>query len=203
MFKNLLIACLLLTSSLFAETKVLSFAGSTRLDSFNKKLAIEATKIAKEMGADATFIDLKDLSIPFYDEDLEKNLGMPEGVKKLRQLMIQSDYIIISSPNYNGSFTAVLKNALDWASRGEDGKSSRDAFKGKKFMIISSSPGQKGGVNGLRHLREVITNIGGEVMPEEFGVPNANISFNNEGQIQVPELKKQLTNNVFKLLKKN
>jgi chromate reductase len=201
MFKNLLVLCLLLTSSLFAEPKVLTFAGSTRQDSFNKKLAAEAAVIANQMGAEATFIDLRDLNIPFYDEDLEKELGgMPEGAKILRQMMIQSDKIIIASPNYNGSFTAVLKNALDWASRNEEGKASRDAFKGKKFLLVATSPGKKGGINGLGHLRDVITNIGGEVIQEEYGIPNANTSFNPQGQIQIPELRDELTIKIQKLL---
>jgi NAD(P)H-dependent FMN reductase len=199
MFKNILLACLIITSSLFAETKVLTFAGSTRQESFNKKLAIEAGEIAKQMGAQVTHIDLRDLNIPFYDEDLEKSEGMPEGVKKLRQLMIESDKIIIASPSYNGSISGVLKNAIDWASRNEDGNGSREAFKGKMFLIISTSPGEKGGVNGLRHLREVIINIGGEVIEGEFGVPNANTSFDSQGKIQDPELKEQLKINIEKL----
>jgi chromate reductase len=196
MFKNLLIICLLLTSSLFAEPKVLTFAGSTRQDSFNKKLAIEAAEIANSMGAQATFVDLKDLNIPFFDEDLETTEGMPDGVKKLHQLMIDSDKIIIASPNYNGSFTAVLKNALDWVSR----DATRSAFKGKKFLLVATSPGKKGGINGLRHLRDVITNIGGEVIQEEYAVPNANISFNPQGQIQIPELKNELRSKIQTLL---
>lgn len=57
--------------------------------------------------------------MPFYDEDIERQKGVPEGAKQLRNLMIQSNAILIASPEYNGSVSAVLKNALDWASRNE------------------------------------------------------------------------------------
>jgi chromate reductase, NAD(P)H dehydrogenase (quinone) len=57
-------------------------------------------------------------------------------------------------------------------SRGEDGNPSRSAFWGKKFGLISASPGSKGGRNGLIHLKEIIQNIGGEVAPLQVSVPN-------------------------------
>ena len=102
---------------------VLIFAGSTRAESVNKKLAKEAARMAKEMGAQATVIDLKDFSIPLYDADLEAKSGMPKNAKRLRDLMIANRSIVLVSPEYNASIPAVLKNALDWASRGEKGGS--------------------------------------------------------------------------------
>ncbi len=200
MFKYILLSSLLISSVLVAETKVLSFAGSTRQDSYNKKLAKEAADMAEKMGAKVTYIDLKDYPLPFYDGDLEKSEGLPENAKKLRQLMIDSDKIIIASPSYNGSFTAVLKNTIDWASRSEDGSASRDAFKGKKFLIIATSPSPQGGVKGLHHLRDVITNIGGEVMEVEFGVPNASKSFDSQGKLIDPKLRETLQSNVQRLI---
>ena len=101
MFKNLFIICLALTGSLAAETKILALAGSTRDQSYNKKLLAEAVETAKQMGATVTAIDLKDYPLPFYDADYEINEGMPANAKKLRQLMIASDAIIIASPEYN------------------------------------------------------------------------------------------------------
>jgi len=167
------------SSTLLAQMNVLVLAGSTRADSYNKKLATEAAQIARNLGAKVTQIDLKDYPMPFYDGDLEKQ-GMPENAKKFRNLMIANDTIVISSPEYNGSIPAVLKNALDWASRGENGGPSRDAFKGKQFALLSTSPGQGGGARALVHLQAVIENVGGEVLDNFVSIPTAHEAFSEE-----------------------
>ena len=115
-------AFLLFATPIRAETKVLAFSGSTRMDSFNKKLAKEAEEIARQMGAETTFIDLKNFPIPLYDADIFAEQGTPENAQYLQTLMMESDAIIIASPNYNGSFSATLKNVLDWASLTADGQ---------------------------------------------------------------------------------
>lgn len=171
--KNLFILLYLAAGPLFSETKVLVFAGSTRAESYNRQLAQEAVQVARGMGAKVTMIDLKDYPMPFYDADLEAKEGMPKNAKRLRALMVESDAILIASPEYNASIPAVLKNALDWASRDEAGGSSRSAFKGKKFGIMSASPGKLGGSRGLVHLRAVIQDVGGEVVEKQVSVPSA------------------------------
>lgn len=174
-------AALALTSPLTAEIKILAFAGSTRKESYNKKLIQEAAAQARSSGAHVTVIDLKDFPMPFYDADLEAKKGMPAQAKRFRSFMLESDVIIISSPEYNSSIPAVLKNALDWASRSEEGKPSRDAFKGKKFLLLSASPGDGGGARGLAHLRAIISNAGGEVLPQQISVSQAHRAFDDTG----------------------
>ncbi|CCB86824.1 NADPH:quinone oxidoreductase [Parachlamydia acanthamoebae UV-7] len=192
MWKLVLALSLFTSSMLSAETKVLAFSGSTRTDSINKKLVTEAGNLAKQLGATVTFIDLKDYPMPFYDGDIEKEQGMPNDAKRLRQLLIQNQVIFIASPEYNGSLSAVLKNALDWASRSEDGGSSRDAFKGKKFVLMSASPGQGGGTRGLAHLRSIIEGIGGTVISQQFVVPNAFEAFDSQGKLKNPQAGSEL-----------
>ncbi len=172
MKKVFLLLCLAIFS-LSAEVKVLAFAGSTRADSYNKKLVNDAADMARQMGATVTVIDLKDYPMPFYDGDIESKQGLPKNAIKLRQLMIKNDAIIIASPEYNASISGVLKNALDWTSRGEKGGYSPDAFKGKKFAIMSASPGPGGGSRGLVHLRTIIEAAGGTVVPKQVTIPNA------------------------------
>lgn len=168
-----LIGCVGFAFTMIANSNVLVFSGRTRTESVNKKLAQEAATVARELGARVSVIDLKDYPIPFYDGDLEANEGMPENAKKLRNLMINSQAIIIVSPEYNGTLSAVLKNTIDWASRSEEGGSSRAAFAGKKFAIMSASPGKGGGARGLTHLRTIIENIGGKVVGKQVALPNA------------------------------
>lgn len=192
MWKWMIVLCVAFSANLSAEVKVLAFAGSTREDSVNKKLVVEAAKIARQMQANVTIIDLKNYPIPFYDEDLETKEGMPIKAKQLRQLMIQSDVILIASPEYNGSLSAVLKNAIDWATRSENGGGSREAFKGKKFVIMSASPGSSGGARGLVHLRTIIENIGGTVLSQQVVVPDAYNAFDEQGYLKNEKVKKEI-----------
>src|SRR5689334_22796808 len=95
--------------------KILAFAGSTRTDSYNKKLIKVAIKGAEAAGAQVTYLDLRDLNLPLYDGDLEASEGLPAGARKLKDLLLANDGIMISSPEYNSSISGVLKNAIDWA----------------------------------------------------------------------------------------
>lgn len=163
---------------LLAQMNVLVFAGSSREGSYNKKLSLEAAEVARTLGANVTWIDLKDYPMPFYDADLETK-GLPKHAKRLRDLMVANDMIVIASPEYNASIPAVLKNAIDWASR-KDESSSRSAFKGKKFALLSASPGRGGGARGLVHLRAIIEDVGGEVVSEQVSVPGAHAALAND-----------------------
>lgn len=163
---------------LLAQMNVLVFAGSSREGSYNKKLSLEAADIARTLGANVTWIDLKDYPMPFYDADLEAK-GMPKNAKRLRDLMVANDMIVIASPEYNASIPAVLKNAIDWTSR-KDGSSSSSAFKGKKFALLSASPGRGGGARGLVHLRAIIEDLGGKVVSEQVSVPSAHAALAND-----------------------
>jgi len=177
---------------LVAEIKVTALAGSLRKDSYNKKLVEQAAQMAKQMGASVSVIDLKQYSMPFYDEDLESSKGMPDMAKKFRQALIESDVLIISSPEYNGSISAVLKNAIDWASRNEQGKSSNDAFKGKKFALLSASPGKMGGATGLNHLRTILERLGGVVIEKQVSVGNAHLYFDGQKTLDSSSIKEEI-----------
>ncbi len=192
MWKQILILSIAFSATLSAEIKVLAFAGSTREDSANKKLVMEAARLTSQMEANVTLIDLKDYPIPFYDQDLETKQGMPIKAKQLRRLMVESDLILIASPEYNGSLSAVLKNAIDWASRSEEGGPSREAFKGKQFALMSASPGGGGGVRGLVHLRTILENVGGTVISQQVVLPNAYQAFDERGLLKNEHVVKEI-----------
>jgi len=192
MWKLLIGLFLVCSTSLTAELKVLAFSGSLRQDSVNTKLVTEAAYLAEKQGADVTVVNLRDYPIPFYDADLETQEGMPIKARELRRLMIESDIVMIASPEYNGSVTAVLKNFLDWASRKEEGGPSREAFKEKTFILMSGSPGSGGGARGLVHLRDIISNIGGSVATTQVVVPYAYEPLDEEKQKELEQLIKPL-----------
>jgi len=97
--------------------KILCFAGSLRRDSFNKKLVKIAMAAGKDAGAEIAYLDLREIPLPIFDEDLEKEEGLPENAKKLKQVMKSHQGFLMSCPEYNSSITGALKNAIDWASR--------------------------------------------------------------------------------------
>ena len=168
-------------------SRILAFAGSTRRESFNKKLVAIAAQGAREAGAEVTLIDLKDFPLPLFDQDLEAEQGMPENGKKLKKLFIDHDGLLISSPEYNSSFPAVLKNAIDWVSRPAPGEPSLVAFRGKVATLMSASPGALGGLRGLVHVRSILGNIGVIVLPDQIAVAQAHEAFNPDGTLKDPK----------------
>ena len=173
---------------------ILAFAGSTRTASYNKLLVHCAGEAARTAGAEVTVVDLRDLNLPLFDEDWEKANGLPEGAKKLKSLLQASDGLLIASPEYNSSISAVLKNAIDWATRTEtDDEPSLIAFRGKAAALISASPGALGGIRGLVHLRSILGNIGVLVLPDQISIPNAYEAFDAAGKLKDDRKAKQLT----------
>ncbi len=173
-------------------SKILAFGGSTRKDSYNQRLVQIAADGAREAGADVTLISLREFPMPLFDEDFESKNGKPEKAKELKQLMIEHDGFLISCPEYNSSITAVLKNAIDWVSRPDEGDSpgGLPAFQGKVVSLMSASPGGLGGLRGLVHVRAILGNIGCIVLPDQVAVPAAFKAFNDDGSL-VDEKKHQ------------
>ncbi len=147
--------------------------------------------MARKSGASVTVIDLNDYPLPFFDGDLEAKEGMPERANKLYEQLVQSQVVLIASPEYNASVTGVLKNALDWVSRPQ-GQRSSEAFKGKKFILLSASPGRTGGARGLVHLRAIIEDLGGTVIPEQISLPDAMNAFDAQGHLKNHKIKAEL-----------
>ena len=164
--------------------KILAFAGSTRTESYNKKLVQIAANGARSVGAEVTYIDLRDLSMPLYDEDLEAQEGMPATARQFKELMLSHQGLLIASPEYNSSISGMLKNAIDWASRSDPGEPMLASFVDKVAAIMSTSPGGFGGFRGLIHLRAILQNIQVLVLPDQMAVPNAFEAFNSDGTLK-------------------
>ena len=162
--------------------KVLAFSGSTREGSFNKRLVKNALAAAQAHGADIRFVDLRDYPMPLFDEDLETKNGLPESVKEFRSLLKEYDGWLIASPEYNGSYSGVLKNAIDWATRTVSGEEPLACFNDKVVVLFSASPGRLGGIRGLTVLRTLLSGIGVIVLPQQVAVPFAHKAFSEVGQ---------------------
>jgi NAD(P)H-dependent FMN reductase len=101
----------------------------------------------------------------------------------LKELARRHDGFAIASPEYNGGYPALLKNALDWISRPEPGDRPLEVFRGKVAAILSASPGPGGGSRGLRQLRELLEMMSVSVVPPELAIARAGAAFDAEGRL--------------------
>jgi len=163
--------------------RILAFAGSLRKDSFNKKLIALGAAAASAAGAEVNLIDLRDFPLPLFDGDLEARSGQPENCLALKKLFIESHGLLIASPEYNSSMTAVFKNTIDWVSRPVAGEPPLAAFQDKIVSLMSASPGALGGIRGLVHVRAMFGNIGAIVLPGQVTIPKAAVAFDASGQL--------------------
>ena len=168
--------------------RILVFGGSLRKDSFNQKLAAIAAEGAREAGAEVTLISLRDFPMPLFDQDLEEEIGKPAEAKRLKELFLNHQGLLIASPEYNSSYSAALKNAIDWVSRG-DGPDEPpiSALAGKSAVLMATSPGGLGGLRGLVPLRMLLGNLGITLLPDQIAIPSAFQAFGTDGRLVDPK----------------
>ncbi|GLK79647.1 NADPH-dependent FMN reductase [Methylopila turkensis] len=166
-----------------ANPKIVVVAGSIRSGSLNEKLAALAARSLRDAGADVTHISLKDYPLPIYDGDLQSQSGVPEAAKRLVDLFVAQQGAFVASPEYNASFSPLLKNAFDWMSRVNiEGRPPLPAFKTKVFALGAVSGGAMGGYRGLTQLRAMMElGLGALVLPEMAAVGGGADAFTPEG----------------------
>lgn len=125
---------------------LLGLCGSLRDDSLNKTLMREAARIYGGPFEEAN------LRLPLYDGDLEDRDGVPEDVTALSDQIKGAEAVLVVTPEYNQSFSGVLKNALDWVSRTKGGP-----WRSKPVAILSAAAGRTGGARAQYALRLAMT----------------------------------------------
>lgn len=180
--------------------KTLAIAGSLRKESYNQKLVELAARQAQDTGSETLSLKLTDFPMPLLNEDDEAAQGAPAAASQLREHFVNSDLLLIASPEYNGSISGVLKNTIDWLSRpssSKDGELS-SAFEGKVVALLSASPGGFGGMRGLEHLRTILTNLGAIVLPGNVSIPAAYAAFKDDGSLEQEALNDRLKGQIEK-----
>lgn len=165
---------------------LLVFAGSTRAQSFNRRLAHVAADLARAQGAQVTHLELADFDLPLYNADLEAR-GTPAAAIRLKEIFHAHPAWVICSPEYNGSYTGLLKNTIDWVSSPVKGDatwgSGTKPFAGKVVGLLSASPGALGGLRSLSHLAPLLSNLQCWVAPKQFALSKAGDAFDASGQL--------------------
>ncbi|MGL1834319.1 NADPH-dependent FMN reductase [Rhodocyclaceae bacterium SMB388] len=166
--------------------RLIAMSGSARRDSFNRRLLATLARGAEREGVEVTQIDPNDYRMPLYDGDLEHDEGLPEAAARLQALFADHHGFLLASPEYNGFFTPLLKNTLDWVSRPLPDGSGRPGtvhVRGKPAGIVAISPGALGGIRSLQHTRLYLSNLGFVVVPEQTGMPNAAKAFDDRNEL--------------------
>jgi chromate reductase len=167
--------------------RLLAISGSQRKGSFNKQLLARATTLLEKAGAEVQPVDLRALALPFYDGDIEASTGLPASAQELVSLVAGADGLVISSPEYNMSIPAIVKNAIDWLSRAKP-----MPLRGKTALLLSASMGLVGGNRGLWALRVPLEVLGVHVYPDMFSLATSHQAFSEDGGIKDEALAKFL-----------
>ena len=169
-----------------APIPLLVFAGSSRAQSWNRKLAQVAADAARAAGAQVTHLELGDFDLPLYNGDLEAR-GIPRDVIRLKEIFHAHPAWLVVSPEYNGSYTGLMKNTIDWVSSPIKGdpvwSSGTKPFAGKVVGMLSASPGALGGLRSLSHLAPLLMNLQCWVSPKQFALSKAGEAFDADGQL--------------------
>jgi chromate reductase, NAD(P)H dehydrogenase (quinone) len=179
-------------------SKILAFAASLSEKSLNMKLIQYAAKELKENGHEVTIIDLKNYPLPVYIPETQVN-DFPDNAVKLYNIMIDHSVWLIASPEYNYTITACLKNLIDWISRTPNNQMNLTAYINRVVGLISASPAISGGCKSIRHLREILTNMGSIVVPSQTSIGNAYAAFDEQNNLININDKKSLTKTLQQL----
>ncbi len=161
--------------------RVVGISGSLRRDSFTRLTVAEALEGAKSAGAETQLIDLRHYELIFAGGEEGAD---PPDVLRLRHDVSAAQGIILGTPEYHGSFSGVLKNALDLMGF--------DEFEGKMIGLVGVSGGRVGAHDALNSLRNVGRALHAWVVPQQVSIPEAQFVFGPDGHIQDSELRARL-----------
>ncbi len=153
--------------------KVAIILGSIRIGRQTHKIAYYAEQKLKERGVETVMIDLADHPLPFMDERATRPEIETEEIAAMGTQLREADAILLVTPEYHGSFTGVLKNALDyyWSE-----------FARKPMGVIATGSGRMGGINASTQLQHVILSLGAYALPFKLLIPEVQHAFDEHMQ---------------------
>lgn len=164
------------------KMKIVAFAASNSSKSINLEL-IKA--VSKQFGEhEVEILNLNDFEMPIYSQD-RNEAGIPQLALDFNKHIQESDALIISLAEHNGSFSTAFKNIFDWGSRAE-----MKFFQEKPMLLLSTSPGARGGQTVMESAKGVFPYFGANIK-NTFSFPNFYDNF-KDGEIVNDTLKQQV-----------
>lgn len=173
--------------------KILAFGGSNSKKSINKTLAgFTASQIQSE---NTEVLDLNNYEVAIFSIDREKESGIPSLIIDFYEKLQQSDLIVISLAEHNGSYSAAFKNIIDWTSRHRS-----DFFKEKKLFLLSTSTGPRGGKSVMETALSRFPRHGAEII-ESFSLPSFGQNFDEKTGILSEDLASEFKSKIQNIKK--
>ena len=176
--------------------KIMMLLGSNSKESIHRTLLdTVSNKLANQ---EVRYVTMRDFDLPIYSTDAENNDGIPLAILEVKKLFAEHDAFIIASPEHNGFMPAVFKNFLDWLSRAvEQGDS---MFSSKSVLLLSTSPGPRGGMTNLQNLVNIMpfwgAKISGSYSIGSYYDHYSEGRFTSEHDKALTELTKKFVNNL-------
>ena len=164
--------------------KVLAIGGSTSNESINRQLANYAASLID--GAKVTAYDFSNYDLPIYSPQREATDGIPDRARAFMAMIDETDLLVVSLAEHNGSYAAGFKNLVDWTSRIPD----RKTWGGKPMILLATSPGGRGGATVLAAAEVYYPYMGAELRGT-FSLPKFYDNF-KDGVISNPEKNAEL-----------
>ena len=162
--------------------KILAFAGSNSSTSINYKLVKYTAGLIENH--QIQLVDMANYPFSMYSEDLERKEGFSNSLVELKNDIQKAEGIIISVNEHNGNPSAYFKNVLDWLSRLE-----RKFMLDSKVLLLSTSPGKRGGLGALEVVNSLLPRFGADVVAT-FSFPSFHDNMNIEEGILDNDLSK-------------
>ncbi len=175
--------------------RIVVMAGSSRREALSRKVAAACVAPLAAAGADVDLVELVDHPAPLYNGDLEVESGLPEGIVRLQRRLAAADGLLVVNPEYNGSITPLLKNALDWCSRpnpADRARSGGAVYAGRAAAVVGTSPGALGGMRVLFHVRDILGYLGMQVIPQQLAIGKAGEAVGDDGRLRDPAQREAL-----------
>lgn len=162
--------------------KIAILIGSIRKGRQSQKAAYLVEKKLVERGVTVDLIDLAEVRLPLLEERVDRDPNVAPEVLEVGKRLAAADGIILLSPEYHGSYTGVLKNALDYY---------RAEFQKKPMGVIAVSTGKMAGINASVQMQHVVLSMGAYAMPQKFLVPDIINTIDEHGNSEVAAIHAQ------------
>lgn len=165
--------------------RIAILSASTRMERKSHRVALALQKyISRNSAHEAVVLDLAAYRFPIFEEALQRHPDPPIGLEAFAQEIRSADAHVWVSPEYNGSYTSALKNAVDYLKESE--------FSRKAVGVASVSAGAMGGMRAAMNMQELVLGVGGYPVPQMLMVGSVSQRFDESGELTDANFEKNM-----------